>query len=413
MTSTSASASSIVYSSGVSSPLEIDDSTHYGALIAISATVGLCLILVSLPIRIWVRLGSLFYKSDDYSFLASSLFSLLQATTVYIALHRGFGTSGVLIPQEKIPSILKALYASDIFFVAALFFSKLSTAFLILRLTPGRGHFIAVWSAISLVGAWCLASLIILGIRCHPLQPWIDVLSASACSSLFLRWQVITALDIITELVLFAIAIYLVWNLRMQLGNKAKVVGAFGCRIPLIILAAFRLRSLSQTLYSSDPTFTGAMTSCITSFEIGYSIFASIIPCLKPFMTAYEGPQEVDTSKNNYDISNNSYKLSSMSRKRNDTADGGINVQTVDGIVRGGEEVEVGGDNGLGGIGKKLKLRPDKGTEYQAKVNCKGRSSEKDENGSFDSGESTRMIIQKNIEWSVDYRKDSNAGSGK
>jgi hypothetical protein len=51
-------------------------------------------------------------------------------------------------------------------------------------------------------------------------------------SSQFARWQFIGALDIITELALFSISLYLVWGIQMSRNSKSLVVGAFGCRIP-------------------------------------------------------------------------------------------------------------------------------------------------------------------------------------
>lgn len=46
------------------------------------------------------------------------------------------------------------------------------------------------------------------------------------------RWQVITAFNIISEATIFGMSIYLVFGLRMALSQKSVVVSAFGMRLP-------------------------------------------------------------------------------------------------------------------------------------------------------------------------------------
>lgn len=48
----------------------------------------------------------------------------------------------------------------------------------------------------------------------------------------FLRWQVITAFDVITEVALFATSTYLLFGLQMSLEKKFVVILAFGLRLP-------------------------------------------------------------------------------------------------------------------------------------------------------------------------------------
>ena len=48
----------------------------------------------------------------------------------------------------------------------------------------------------------------------------------------FLRWQIITALDVITEACLFLLPVYLVIGRQMPLKQKLIVVTAFGLRLP-------------------------------------------------------------------------------------------------------------------------------------------------------------------------------------
>lgn len=81
--------------------------------------------------------------------------------------------------------------------------------------------------------------------RCHLPQPWMmdeacnnmvafprSVWTGSLTDAQFLRWKLIGAFDIATELALFVMAIYLVVDLRMPFQLKAFVVSAFAFRLP-------------------------------------------------------------------------------------------------------------------------------------------------------------------------------------
>lgn len=46
------------------------------------------------------------------------------------------------------------------------------------------------------------------------------------------RWEAVAVFDILTEVGLFATAIYLLANLRLSLEKKALVIFAFGLRLP-------------------------------------------------------------------------------------------------------------------------------------------------------------------------------------
>lgn len=49
-----------------------------------------------------------------------------------------------------------------------------------------------------------------------------------------LRWQTATGLDIITEVILLALPIHLVWSLQMRMTKKAMIIVAFWIRLPLV-----------------------------------------------------------------------------------------------------------------------------------------------------------------------------------
>jgi hypothetical protein len=52
----------------------------------------------------------------------------------------------------------------------------------------------------------------------------------------FGRWQIITAIDIITEVALFVFSVFLIYGLQMALKPKLVILVAFAARIPCVFL---------------------------------------------------------------------------------------------------------------------------------------------------------------------------------
>lgn len=140
-------------------------------------------------------------------------------------------------------------YVSILFFVIALGMSKLSVAFLLLRLTPQQQQRRVFQVIVALITVWTIASTVAVALQCNLSHPWILIQESCPRAVLlpmipicsrnckltlmqFLRWQVISAFDIAFELCLLGMSIYLVWGLRTSLENKITVVISFGMRLP-------------------------------------------------------------------------------------------------------------------------------------------------------------------------------------
>jgi hypothetical protein len=58
--------------------------------------------------------------------------------------------------------------------------------------------------------------------------------ASNECPGNEIRWKVITALDIVTEVALLVLPVELVWGLQMSVQNKLIVISAFWLRIPYV-----------------------------------------------------------------------------------------------------------------------------------------------------------------------------------
>lgn len=103
-------------------------------------------------------------------------------------------------------------------------------------------------------------------------------------------------MDILSELVLAAIAICIVWSLKMRLSKRIVVAFAFVQRLAIIAPIVARLYFLSITYHTKDPTLHATYSTLCKEVEVAFAIVAASLPCLKPFLTAiathYGAPAE-------------------------------------------------------------------------------------------------------------------------
>ncbi|KAB5513114.1 hypothetical protein GE09DRAFT_1163525 [Coniochaeta sp. 2T2.1] len=215
-------------------------------------------------------------------------------------------------------------------------------------------------------------SILIISLRCQVAEPWLFV--AVQCPGLRARWQTVFAFDVVSEVSLLLIAIYIMYGLQLALRKKLVVIFAFGLRIPVIAAAALHLYYKDIALLGSDPSLDGVLATVCAEVELCYAIVATTIPCLRPFMSAlstnYGGPTHTrGTARPGYGISLGSLAtLSKLGKPENKDA----SVPAV---------------------------RWDE-AEYNVNVAA-------GDQGSMLSNDSRRNIISKNTEWVVDYEHRS------
>ncbi|MCJ1396697.1 hypothetical protein MMC18_009589 [Xylographa bjoerkii] len=270
---------------GQAPPFAIISANDQSGLVIMAAAVGMSFVFVASLIRWYIRREvSDSFARDDAVIVIATTFSVLQTIAVFVSVAHGFGKSMEMIGLSDLASIQKAQYAADILYIITLWLTKSSAALLFMRLTPIGHQVFAAKAVLAVSTVWAVVSIFMIAMRCQLSTPWTDY--DGQCTNLFLRWQIISAIDIITEIALFAVAIYIVQGLQMPLLRKATVVLAFSFRLPLIIPIAFRLHYINPSIWLANPPLDLSTTVLLTQVEMNYGIIATTIPCLRPFMRA-------------------------------------------------------------------------------------------------------------------------------
>lgn len=130
--------------------------------------------------------------------------------------------------------------AGNILWVISLCVSKIAIVAMLLRTTQTRFHRRFQYGVSAIIVAQCLTSVLLLNVDCsvHRVLAW-DITSAhSECAQSERRWIALTALDVMTEVLLLFLPIQLVWGLRMAFRTKLIVISSFWLRLPYVPLAS-------------------------------------------------------------------------------------------------------------------------------------------------------------------------------
>ncbi|KAJ5188148.1 hypothetical protein N7491_004473 [Penicillium cf. griseofulvum] len=417
---------------GQAPPFETVDDKHHAGIIIITAAICLMISLVCLLIRVYVRkFLSPPWGSDDIVLLGATITAIVESIVIFHAASIGFGTDMSLLTQKAVDRIQNSLLAADILYLLTLYLSKCCIIAIYLRLTPRTRHKSILWATFGVSTVGIIVSVLVIAVNCEGNKPW--VVPSEQCHSLvclqvqksqlpsknsrepnqiyghempytdsdeFTRWQAITALDISTEILLFTFSIALIWGLQMSIGHKVVIMVSFAARLPLIIFSALHLSKLKEYTAIKNPTFTAINHTIFTQLHLNYALVACTVFCLRPFMnalTTYYG-----TAGDSYLGSSSGYGYGSSGQGNTDPYASGRSRDyelgnlkgrpghRMNGVLRDKPEMGDGTENGTVVCEAAVPAQLGEG-----KSEGDVRSTRSESDGS------TRMIIRKDVEYSV------------
>ncbi|KAH7076159.1 hypothetical protein FB567DRAFT_535587 [Paraphoma chrysanthemicola] len=250
-------------------------------LIVVTVAIVLAFVWVCSLIRIWLRFQSRDWKADDWSLSAATVVHTVQSGILLYTVDLGLGASQDGLELSQLQRLGRRGIATQILYVCTLFLTKCSVLFLYLRLSPGGKHKYASYGLIAASSIWLIMAIVLIVVPCNPVQFYTN---PAQCTNRWPKWQAIGALDIVTEALIFSIAIQLVWSLQMRIKAKLVVVFAFSARVPLIAIAAVRLYYLHQRFGGNNDSFAYLVA---TQWQMGYAIMSFTITGMGPFLRPF------------------------------------------------------------------------------------------------------------------------------
>jgi hypothetical protein len=171
--------------------------------------------------------------------------------------------------------------------MASLCLSKISILFLLERLSVSRLHKRITYATAGVVGIWAFTGIIALATQCGLSTPWAT--SSPKCINLRAFWIGMAPIDVITELVVITLPVFMLIPVQVALSKKAVIVAAFIFRLFSIAATVVRLFYIHPaTMHDSNTTFDAINYNIVTQCVLSVSITTACVPCLKPFLDGFE-----------------------------------------------------------------------------------------------------------------------------
>lgn len=135
-----------------------------------------------------------------------------------------------------------------------------------------------------LLSMFSITSILSIALRGNLSQPW--SYRDNDLQSILVRWATTGALSIVTDMIITALSVYLVWSLQMDSKPKSIVITAFALRLFVAPVTIVRLVIL-RDVRPEDLSFTCTLPETMTQLEMYCNLVATTLPCLRIFLTAW------------------------------------------------------------------------------------------------------------------------------
>ena len=171
--------------------------------------------------------------------------------------------------------------------MASLCLAKISILLLLARLSVSRLHKRITYATVGVVGVWAAIGIIALATQCGSSNPWAT--SSPKCINLRAFWIGMAPIDVITELVVIILPVFMLIPVQVAVSKKAVIVAAFIFRLFSIAATVVRLFYIHPaTMRDSNATFDAINYNIVTQCVLSVSITTACVPCLKPFLDGFE-----------------------------------------------------------------------------------------------------------------------------
>ncbi|GFP60301.1 hypothetical protein TASIC1_0017006300 [Trichoderma asperellum] len=237
------------------SPITYND--HAGKLWIVTI---LSLIYSSLAIITRAYIKHKMLGFDDVLLALATILHLAQSVAIFIGLNNGLGKFNSITPPEQWATSSKSTLAAVILSLLALALAKCSVLALILRI---------IGSKTGKIKIFCISLMAISA-------AWGDI-----------RWAVITAIDVSTEMLTWILIVQLSWTVNMSFSRKCQVAMVFSFRLLLIALSVTHLVYFDKYPTSAQPQFAIASSLLFQQVMIVWSLISATVPNMKNFLKSF------------------------------------------------------------------------------------------------------------------------------
>ncbi|KAK8868959.1 hypothetical protein PGQ11_007537 [Apiospora arundinis] len=381
--------------------------TDHAGYVWIVTIIGITYTAMTCLLRGWIKFRV--YGWDDALITIATLLHLFQAIPIFWGLSSGLAKSINITDPADGPAISKAFFAAQLMGLAILSLSKCSVLALMLRVfspeTGMTGGYRACILLTIISATWGVASVIALSADCGA-STILSPEGSQRCPGIYDRMLGVTIPDIITDVLICAVPLWVTLPLNMTKGVRFNVALGFSFRIFVVPLTALRLAYFRDVLPgSADPQLAVTDSLLFQQTALAVSLVSATIPNMRTFMKSIDigfalpAPGHADDDTRGYAL--RTFGGSTIVSGRNAGGDGGgggggsgnhTNRSLASNSSRSGNGEDF----------EELALRPD-GVHHEARISHGTHLSDatEEEHSSINRTSSQDRIITKRMEWAV------------
>ncbi|KAI1827833.1 hypothetical protein F4861DRAFT_291365 [Xylaria intraflava] len=257
-----------------------DETRGLGIIATCAATAAVSSIVIAL--RFWSRWllhrNLLLDASDWLVFVAWACLTTTNITWA-VGTKYGIGQHSVVVSDLRKVQILAV--TGEAVYVLAIAFIKFSILALYSKIFPSQKFRYVVWGVTVFIGGWAMASAMVAVFQCTPIgyvwRPGVQ----GFCMDLGLKNLISGVANIVTDIIIVAMVIPFVWNLRIMKQKKWWFVWTFAVGSSACVASIVRLL-YSIKVGSSDGTWDAAPAVIVSAVEITVGMLAISIPTYQP-----------------------------------------------------------------------------------------------------------------------------------
>ncbi|KAF2451160.1 hypothetical protein P171DRAFT_515235 [Karstenula rhodostoma CBS 690.94] len=315
---------------------------HTGiALVAIGASGGL-LAMLAVALRLWARrIQKMSLDASDYTCIAALFVALILLGSTVNTVVQGLGLPIQDVTPKQISELAKGMLVGIYTWTTSNTLVRVSMILLYLRVFPSRRFKILCYAFLGINVAYLFANWIGAALICRPFAyNWDQSIAGGHCGDRQ-RFYIWTGLqNLVQDVVLIAMPMPLLWNLRLPLSKKISLTFVFAMGSGICVITLIRVIDTTKADLQ-DVTHDYASVGILSVLEPLLGIVNCSLPLLRPIIPRVAelvGPRKTlsNQSKGSY-----TYGLSIGSRR---TRARTLDVYPLDTVATLYENLETQGD---------------------------------------------------------------------
>ncbi|KAI8654278.1 hypothetical protein NCS56_01384600 [Fusarium sp. Ph1] len=260
-------------------------SSEVATLIGVSSML-LALVTIFVTIRFFVR--SVLLRSldwDDALVLLSWCLMVVFLSTVIAMTKVGLGSYVDTVSEDHLRTFLKLRIVISLAYIWGFVTVKMSFAVLYLRLLPGTIYRRLNQVLLVLLVAQGLEESLVVIFGCNPVDKAWTPAKRGHCLDLRSFYYTSFGIKLVTDIVLFAQPIPMVWRMQLSRPKKIGVVLMLSLGLFVCVISIVRVTYIS--VLNTDVTRAIVSSLLWSEVEVSALVLCACIPSLRPFLRCF------------------------------------------------------------------------------------------------------------------------------